>query len=284
MRVVYLFLFLFLTLIPAAWCDAQSLKNLDAKKLKSIETSTPASLPQEPVVPKECSDAEDEEIKGKVMSVTGESQDISEPGSGETKHLSYIERFNEKGNFIKQISFDSEGNPSDITVYGWLDGARVSKTKSITYDYNPPPVMAPPAAAKPATKPRDVRISYSYTYKYVEGKLSEMQMYYNDGRPGMRYTYTRTGNTLEKLAFDDKGQLNQKYVYRLDKDGNEVEDLRIDLTPQRYYGDKKFIFKYDSFDKNGNWTKRTASQIHTVNGKEIAKPAFVHFRTFEYFK
>lgn len=282
MRVVYLFLFL--TLIPAALCDAQSLKNLDSKMLKSIETSTPAPLPQEPVVPKECSDAEDKEIKGRVMSVTGEAQDISETGSGEAKHLSYIESFNEKGHSLKRISFDYIGNPSDITVYGWLDGARVSKTNSITYDYNPPPAMAPPGSAKLAPKSRDVRISYSYTYKYVGGKLSEMQMYYNDGRAGMRYTYTRTGNTLEKLAFDDKGQLNQKYVYRLDKDGNEVEDLRIDLTPQRYYGDKKFIFKYDSFDKSGNWTKRTASRIQTVNGKEIAKPAFVHFRTFEYSK
>lgn len=275
-------LFLFLILSPAGLCNAQP--RLDAKKLKSIENSTPAPLPQEPVVSKERSDAEDEEIKGNVMSVTGETQDISGTGSGNDKHLSYIESFNEKGNFLKRLTFDYMNNPSDVTVYGYLNGARVSKTNSINYEYNPPPAMAPSGPVKPAPNARDVRISDSYTYKYVEGKLSEMQMYYNTGKPGMRYTYTRTGNTLEKLAFDDKGELNQKYVYRLDKAGNEVEDLRIDLTPQRYYGDEKFIFKYDSFDHKGNWTKRTASQIYVVNGKEIAKPAFIHVRTITYFK
>ena len=273
---------LFLTLYTAIICDAQT--TLDANLLKAIEVSTPAALPQEPIVSKEKTDSQDEDLKGKVMSVTGESQDLSGTGSSDARHLSYIETYNQKGHFVKRISFDYMGNPADITVYGYLNGVRVSKTKTITHEYYPPPPMMPPGAAKPDQKPRDMRISYSYAYKYVEGKLSEMQMYYNDGKPGMRYTYSQTGKTLEKLAFDDRGELNQKYIYKLDEKGNEIEDMRIDLTPKRYYGDKKFIFKYDSFDIMGNWTKRTASQNVIVKGKEIAKPAFIHFRTITYFK
>lgn len=274
---------LFLMYFAVALCGAQT--KLSAETLKTIEVSTPSALPQEPIVSKEKSDSQDEDLIGNVVSVTGESQGLSGTGSTDARCLSYIETYNEKGHFVKRISFDSIGNPSDITVYGYLNGARVSKTKSITYEYDPPPVMMPPGAAKQADqKPQDMRISYSYAYKYSGGKLSEMRMYYNDGKPGMRYTYTRIGKTMENLAFDDKGNLNQKYIYQLDEKGNEIEDKRIDLTSQRYYGDKKFVYKYNSFDNKGNWTKRTASRIFIVKGKEVAEPAFIHFRTITYFK
>lgn len=279
MRKVYAIIFV--SCFAVAVCGAQT--KLSPEQLKAIEASTPSALPQEPIVPKEKSDSQDEGLKGKVMSVTGESQDLSGTGSTDVRHFSYIQTYNENGHFLKEISFDSIGNPSDITVYGYLNGARVSKTKSITYDYDPPATMTPPGAAKPNQKLRDMRISYSYGFKYTDGRLSEMQMYSNDGTPGMRYTYTRAGKNLEKLAFDERGELNQKYLYILDEKGNEIEDIRIDLTPKRYYGDTKFVYKYDSFDKIGNWTKRTASEITVVKGKEITKPAFIHFRTITYF-
>ncbi len=274
--------FLLLLISFVASCAAQT--TVPDEQLKAIIASTPDALPQAPIVPKERSDSQDKGLLGMVSSVTQESQDLSGTGSTQKRRLSYIETFNEKGHLVKRISFDSRGNPSDITIYGYLNDARVSKTKSITNDYDPPAVMIPRGSAKPDQKTRDTRISYSYSHKYLEGNLSEMQMFYNDGTPGMRYTYTRSDNTLQKLAFDDKGDLNQKYLYKLDEKGNEIEDVRIDLTPQRYYGDKKFVYKYDSFDKNGNWTKRTASQITVVNGKETTKPAYVHFRTITYFK
>ena len=263
--------------------NAQSEPKLDTEKIKAIDVSTPAELPQEPVVAREKSDVQEEHLKGKVLSVTGESQDLSGTRNNNDRHFSYIENFNEKGNLVKKISFDYMGNPSDITVYGYLNGARVSKINTVRYSYDPPPAMLP-KGSNSDQKPRDLRITYSYGYKYVAGNLAEMQMYYNDGTPGMRYTYIVKGSSLEKLAFDDKGSLNQKYNFKLDKDGYELEDLRIDLTPQRYYGDKKFVYKYDSFDRMGNWTKRTASQIVVINGKEVVKPSFVHYRTVTYFK
>ena len=166
------FLILLLTFLTSFLCSAQV--PLSIKILKNIERSTPTALPQGPVVPKERSDADDKGLKGKVKAVTGESQDLSGTGRTDARHLSYIEHYDEKGNFVKRLSFDSVGNPSDITVYGYLNNARVSKTKTITYDYDPPPVMMAPGAAKPDQNPRDTRISYSYTYRYAEGKLSEI--------------------------------------------------------------------------------------------------------------
>lgn len=272
---------LVVVLFMAALCSAQ--KALTPEMLKMIEASTPAALPQEPVVPKEQTDAQDEGLKGNVKTVAGESQDLSGTDYSEDRHLSYIEHYNIIGNFVKRISFDYKGNPDEVTVYGYINNARVSKDKSISYEYDPPPVMPPPGVVKKDTKQRDLRISYRWAYKYLDGKLSEEQMYYNDGRPGMRYTYTRTGNTFEKLAFDDKGILNQKYLFKLDQKGNAVEDMRVDLTPQKYYGDKKFVFTFDSFDKKGNWTKKTASEIKILNGKEVIKPSFINFRTITYY-
>ncbi len=279
-----IFTIIFLSLFAVIACCSQSKPTLDTAKLKAIEVSTPATLPQEPVVPKEHSDAQDEGLKGKVKSVTRESQDLSGTGRGDSRRFSYIENYNEIGNLVKRISFDHMSDPSDITVYGYLNGVRVSKTKTITHEYDPPAPITPPGAAKSDQNQREVRITYGYGYKYSKGRLAEMQMYRNDKTLGMRYTYTVSGNTLEKLAYDDKGELNQKYIYKLDEKGNEIEDIRIDLTPQKYYGDKKFVFKYESFDGKGNWTKRTASQIVIENGNEIVKPAFIHFRTINYFE
>lgn len=279
-----LLFFLFLTSFAVGGCIAQSEGKLDAKVLKVLELSTPAALPQEPIVPKERTDAEDEGLKGKVKSITGESQDLSGTGDFDGRHRSYIDDYDTSGMLVREVSFDSRGNPSDITIYGYLNNLRVSKIGSIRNDYDPPPPMpSPTSSGKAEQNTPDLRINYSYRYKYLNGTRTEMQMYYNDGRPGMRYTYTLNGDTLEKLAFDDQGKLNQKYVYKLDKRGNQIEDFRIDLTSERYFGDKRFVYTYDSFDKMRNWTRRTATRILVANGKEIIKPAFIHFRTITYF-
>jgi len=260
-----------------------SRSKIDADMLKSLESSAPAPLPQEPVVPKERSDIEDDGLKGKVRSVTGESEDLSGTGSKLGRHPSFIEDYNEKGNTVKRTTFDYRGNPSEITSYGYIDGRRVSKFTLLSYEYNPPPMMSRPERAVPGQRVKDTRINYSYTYKYKDGKLAEMQMFYNDGRPGMRYTYSREADTLENLAFDDQGKLNQKYIYKLDKYGNAIEEIRVDLFPSQTFGDRKYLVKYDSFDKNGNWTMKTTSKIVIENGKQIAKPWYISYRSITYY-
>ena len=279
MKSIYVFLLLASSVV---WCSAQ--QQISAEQLKVIQASSPAPLPQEPVVEKALSDAKDEGLKGKVRSVIQGSQDLSGTGYSQDKKLSYIKDYNESGNVVRRISFDYRGNPDDITVYGYLNGLRVSKTNSIRYSYDPPPIALPPAASGNSQKEvGDSRITYSYSYKYVAGHLSEMQMFHNNGRPGMRYTYTRNGDQLVNLVYDNEGNLNQKYVYVLDKSGNEIEEQSIDLTPRKYYGDKRYSFIYDSFDKEGNWTKKTAYEITVQNGKEVRKPSYVQFRTIRYY-
>jgi hypothetical protein len=58
--------------------------------------------------------------------------------------MSSVLDFNEKGNRIKEITFDDRGNPSEISVYGYLRGKRVVNSNTITYEYNPPPMFAAP--------------------------------------------------------------------------------------------------------------------------------------------
>ena len=272
-----------LTLILAsgALCSAQTV--ITPEMQRNIDASTPDALPQTPAVAKERSDAEDEGLKGKVKSITIESQNLSGTATNSERHLSSIENYDEKGNQVKLVSFDFNGNPYQITVYGYLDNTRVSKIKSITYDYDPssPPKRLVRVGAD--QKPRDLRITYKYGYKYIDGKLTEMQMYSNEGSRGMRYTNTRKGNILENLVFDEKGDLNQKYVFVLDGEGNKVEERSFDVIPQMHYGAKKFVYKYDSLDKRGNWTKKNASEIVTINGKEVTKLSWVNYRTITYF-
>lgn len=246
---------------------------------KRVLDSTPEPLPQEPVAAKEKSDAEDEGLKGSVKTVTEESEDLSGSWSTQGRHLSSVEEYNEKGNRTKRIAYDSNAKPFQITVYGYLEGARVSKSASIRYDEDPPLMALPPSPKPPA--PRDTRYGYKYGYKYVGGRLSEKQLILNNGVNGMRYVYNYDGNTLEQLVYDEKGKLNMKWLSKLDDKGNEIETIYLDVLKIHGF-DETYSITYDAFDGNGNWTKKTTSKMVTEDGMQVYKPWYVTYRTITF--
>lgn len=251
---------------------------------KSLEAATPQALPQGPVIKKENSDAEDEGIKGNVKSITNESEDLSGTTSVQNRHISTIEDFDERGNYTKRISFDSYAKPFQVTVYGYIDGSRVSKSQSIRYEYDPPPMMAVGSYNDKSKTPSDSRYEYKLQYKYVDSRLVEKQLINNNGQPGLRYVSNYNGNKIEELVYDENGKLNQKYLLVVDEKGNEIERVNVDVFPSQIYGDRKYTVKYDLFDDRGNWIKKTTSKLVKKNGKELYKGWYITYRTIVYWK
>lgn len=259
-----------------------SQSKIDEEIRLKIEQSTPAPLPQEPIAKKERSEGEDEGLKGKVKTVTTESEDLSGTWSIQGRHLNSIEDYNNIGNLIKRISFDSKAKPFQVTVYGYIDGARVSNSEMINYDSDPP-LMALRAAGTKEEGKFDLRYDYKHEYKYINGKLAENKWIRNNGVLWIRYVYNHKDNQVEELVYSEDGKLNQKYLSILDDKGNEVERINFNVLGIQRDGDSKYSIKYDSFDEQGNWTKKTTSKLVSENGKQIYKLWNIYYRTITYY-
>ncbi len=256
---------------------------VDAELQKKFEAMKPPALPQEPVAARETTDAQDDNLKSKVKKIVGESEDLSGTWSVQKRKLSSVTYFNDKGNYIERDSYDSQGNPFQITMYGYIDGKRVSNSRTTRYEYDPPPpMMMPKSRTEEPVKKADSRYEYSFEHKYKDGKLIERQMLFSNGTKGLRYVSNYSGNQIEKLVYTEKDELNQKYLYTFDKDGNEVEQVSYGLSNYKFYGDRKYRYTYE-LDGKGNWTKRITSTESTENGVTSFRPSSVSYRTITYF-
>ncbi len=254
--------------------------DVDAELKKKVAEATPSPLPQEPVAKKLRSDAEDEGLKGKVKTVFTESEDLSGTWVVSKRKPSSTVYFNQQGNFTKRESYDYKGNPMEITVYGYLDGNRVSDFKSIEYEYNPPPMVIGSASGEPEPK-YDKRYSYKFKYKYDDkGNLKEELLYSNNGKLWTRTVYTYQGNHKEELVYDEKGALNQKETYTLDAKGNEIEE--VDFNAQDNSIRDKYSYTYE-YDSQGNWIKQAMFKWVTKDGKSSLEPYSVDYRTITYY-
>lgn len=278
MKNITIFIFLLLSLSTLAAGQVE----LSPQIKKRIADATPKPLPQSPVAPKLKSDAEDENLVGKIKTVAKESQDLSGTWSYQGRHFDSITDFDENGNRVKAVYFSSNGNPYEVSVFGYVDGARASYYNTVSEGND----MDTGATLNEVTKEKhapDPRYSYKYEYKYVGGKLAEMQMYLNTGEKGMRYVYNYTGNQMEELAYGYNGKLNQKYITVFDQKNNEVErhNIAVINLPRP---DRNHLIKIEMSDEQGNWTKRTFLKITTENGKPTYEPAWVEYRAITYYR
>jgi hypothetical protein len=254
--------------------------DVEAAMRKNVEAATPAPLPQEPAAKRPKSDAGDEGLKGKVKTVFTESEDLSGTWSVQGRKPSSVEYYNEQGNLTKRESYDYKGNPSDITVYGYLGGERVSLIGRIGHEYNPPPMMA--ASAPGAAKPKDdPRYSYKFKFKYDDGgRLLEKAWYMNGDELWLRYVYNYKDNQKEELVYSANGSLNQKYLYTLNDKGEEIEEVIYE--PKDGSVRSKYSYSYE-YDPQGNWIKRVSSKWGTKDGKGGYQPYSVYYRTITYY-
>lgn len=249
---------------------------------KKIEEATPKSLPQEPVAKKIKSDAQDKNLKGKVKSLIEYTQE----SGNKTREIYSEEYYDESGNLVKEISYD-EGYPSSVTLWGYIDGNRVSKSGFISYtEKERPPsgrmtisVSAEDNAMNP-NAPRDTRYSIKHIYKYNEqGQLAEDWQYQNNGEVWIRTVYNFKGNQREKLNYDQKGEEMSQTIEILDKDGNVIEIHMLDENGK--IADKQI--QTHEFDKEGNWIVEKTFEENKVKGKIAKKLLWTSYRTISYY-
>ena len=239
-----------------------SFKLIDSKSIlaKKLEDATPSPLPQSSVVKRAKSDVEDELLKGHVKAVIETEEYLDGTGSVAGIIRTGEKYFDKNGNLVKQILYDYRGNPSGVTVYGFIDSKRVSKNgRTIDYGYNPPPMMAPLGSSAPKPKeqkPSDERFSQSFEYNYDDkGRLVEKLSFNNRGELNRRDTHTYDGKMVTEIITDKDGKVNFKILQVYDDKFNLIEQTYFS-TSTAYPDDEKYVYTYLTFDSNGNWTKR----------------------------
>ncbi|HEY0426727.1 MAG TPA: hypothetical protein VGC76_02870 [Pyrinomonadaceae bacterium] len=262
----------------STFADAQKKPKVDLAK--KIADATPKSLPQTPVAEKLKSDAQDKNLKGKIKSV------IEEYLVNGKRERNSEEYYNEAGNLIKTVSYD-EGYPTDVTVWGYIDGNRVTKSNSIEYQDGERPdprgisitMRAEDNALNP-NAPRDARYDMKVIYKYDEqSRLIEEWHYQNNGEVWHHLVYKYKGNQIEELDYDQNGsEMGQTFKF-LDKDGNIIEQHLMDADGK--VSDDE-IFKY-KFDTQGNSIVENAFEKKKVKGKIVLKPLWTIYRTIAYY-
>ncbi|MBL8185885.1 MAG: hypothetical protein JNK51_13275 [Blastocatellia bacterium] len=257
-------------------------EEVDAELRRRYEAMKPPPLPQTPAVTRLTTDAQDERLKGKVKKVIEESEDRSGTWGVQGRKISSIEYYDQSGALTQRDLYDSKGKPFQVTVYGYLDGKRVSNYKTDNEGNVFTALGAPSAAVAVAPRKSDPRYKYSYEYKYEEGKLVERQMVHNNGRKGMRYIYKHSPNQVEELVYTDEGKLNQRYLSILDADGNEIERTDFGVVNFEIYGDRRYKHSYE-FDAVGNWIKKATLKEVKENGVTSWQPAYISYRTITYY-
>jgi YD repeat-containing protein len=250
---------------------------------KLIEENMPKPLPQEPAATRPSNDAQQDGLKGKVKEAIKDEQ--SGTGTRERSDESYYDM---NGNRVKEIDFIN-GYPTGVTLWGWIDGMRVTNDNFIEYGINEGPnekdvIMALGATDAEDTttspKTRDERFSQRYDYKYdSSGKLIEELISQNTGDVWTRTVYKYTSGQVETIIYDEKGKLSTRSVDSLDQLGNIVEHKSYDNKGKI---DGTEIYKYE-FDSLQNWVAMRTFEKKTVKGKSILKLTRTEFRTIKYY-
>ena len=258
-----------------------SLEEVMAERQRRIAAAMPSPLPQEAAARKLKSDAEDEGLRGRVKTIFVEVQDLSGTWTVQQRRPSQFVSYNEAGNVTQKAGYDYKGNLFQIRAYGYVDGERASNDKTIENEYDPPAMIVASREGESKMK-NDPRYSFQYKYRYDGGgRLAEVAWYGNSGKLWLRYVYNyKNSNELEELVYRADGTLNQKYVTRLDAQGNKIEESSFNTKTGAV--DNRYAYAYE-FDRHGNWIKQTTSKWGTKDGKTQFLPYSITYRTITYY-
>ena len=265
----------FFAIFCSEQASAQKVKKVDIPK--KIAEATPPELPQSPVEPRVSTDAKDEGLKGKVKSVVDYSLEAGKRSIGEENY------YNSDGNLIRSISYD-EGFPESVTVYGFVNGMRVSRSGDVKYKSGEKP---PPKGMSitmnlnndlPGVK-RDERYDARYERKYdAENRLIELRRLGNNGKLWSLQTNTYSGNMRTWREFWEDGQEVSKSDYFSNEQGNTVKE-------NSYGGDNDVtthVMTY-KFDAQGNWIVKMTFKEMKTKGKMVRKLLWTSYRTIIYY-
>jgi len=244
---------------------------------KKIADATPSALPQTPTHDRPRTDAQDENLKGKVKSLV----EYEKGASPATRKVSKEEYFDESGFFVRDVEYLSY-YPEEVTVWGYIGGARVSKSNIVAYAEGERPTMDLDTGAVVVgdASPGDERYTIKHVYKYDEqGRLIEHWYYRNNGAVSSHETYRYEGSRRTQIDYGYDGAEWGRTIDVLDGKGNVVEWYRV--GPNNKIEDK-YINSYQ-FDSTGNWVVKKTSRETLVRGKKILKPFAPSYRAIKYY-
>lgn len=229
---------------------------------KRMKTATQKSLPQSPALKLTQTDAARNNLKGRVKSVRVEAEDVPVlVGTGERRIVA-DETYDRVGNLLKDFWFQDSGQPTSVTIYGFVGGARVSSSEDIDYDTTMRISIAGQGEVKlPSPDPR-YEDRYEYRYDALK-RLIRRKEYDNRGILRAVYTFTYKDDSMEEKWLGVDGKLISTKRRQLDKNGNELksefwwyEDTDKDVE----------TYDYKKFDRFGNWTERRVVKTITDRG------------------
>jgi hypothetical protein len=243
-----------------------------------ILSAMPTELPQTSNFKKTNTDVADEGIKGNVKSLTEEIETTRQDDGVLSREKTNEKFYSRQGWLIKEISYDFfDGFPVSVQVYGFIDNMRVSNIGFIQSETTSRGIMA----FVPKNKP-DNRYSSRYEYKYDESnRMKEELIYRNDSELMNKNTFDYAENKVEESQF--KGEKLQSKRVRFYGKQHLVKDEIVTRFSNDKIDENKFSYKYESFDKKGNWTKQIKLIQKSENGKEFYHPIYTVYRIITYY-
>ena len=291
-------------------------QELEPRVAAMVEELKPEQLPLEPAPSRPTTDAQDAALKGRVKSVTTESEPYVDESLHGARELVSVENYDEQGNIVKTVAYQNS-RPVRVRVYGihkedraFRETIRVWKSPADSKDKN----------ASVVEEPKPEQELYTIKYKYdAAGNLLEMRVLRDDDGKVMesakynlksktvthRYdpeyeaapSHFVQRNFLQMISIASTPGKPQEIVSTLDANGNSIQDAHQVPTGRRYSrpGTNPFIlseeyfmiYKTDKerheykFDDHGNWIERKTFALTKDKGpvaKEIA------YRTITYYQ
>jgi hypothetical protein len=261
----------------------------DADSARRIAKATPASLPQSPTDGRLTTDAQNAQIKGKVKVVTYRHTN-DEVRSYPKKMLTLEEFYREDGNLERVVQWDDQ-RPYAVSVHGYLDGMRVSRTGYVEYaEGEKKPIdegCLPLVHTLPVTtgnEPKgDERYDMREIYKYdSSGRVAETSTFNNRGGLYTRTTYTYDGPNRRTMLFWAGGvEPLAKTVEILDpKTGVVLEEWFYDEDKKQVNAVRWHSYE---FDERGNWIVKKTVESNTLADDTRKKPIETTHRTITYY-
>lgn len=252
---------------------------------------------------------EEDGLHGRVRTVRAVTETLGKPSEKSTR----VTRYDADGRRLEWTRTDATGKQRDRTTYAYTQKGALAELRYFgpknalqtrsTFVFDEKGQRTAISNFDPKGTLKDKTTSQydaaghetEATRVGADGAAVERVVYTPDakGRVAEEKRYGPTGTLVERVVtqYDDHGFVSRqttvdgagattaREAWTNDDDGNKV-----DWTVFNADGTVKEKWQYDySFDKAGNWTKRTASKVVEKAGKTTTVPTVVTTRTIEYF-
>lgn len=192
--------------------------------------------------------------------------------------------YDPSGNLVREITY-SRGFPQEITQWGWIDGKRISSTRTIFYlPAEETPVDRFTIGFGPTTgmmgrQERDKIYGLRHEYSYDDkGRIIEHKAFTNERALKWTKKFTYSAKGREILTLDNTGGFLTRFFETFDKNGNIVEYKVLDMGGKPFGSTVRFVYE---FDEGGNWIVRKSNVAGPARPGPI-RPGSTTFRKINY--